>query len=104
MPLEGHWERQNTPLRRLSGRESRLAWIVGVLVVLSVAIGTFFVLTASSESVPAGCVKIESGSTMGGGIIRPCGAAATRTCRTFAARTDPGAQPAKDACRKAGIK
>jgi len=103
MPLQGHWERQNTPLRRLSRRERRLAVAVTAVLALSVAIGTFFVINDSPAAVPAGCVDVEVGSTMGGGKLRICGRDAVRTCRSYAARNDPGAQPFNTACGKAGI-
>jgi hypothetical protein len=103
MPLQGHWERQNTPLRRLSKREARLAAVVAAALALSVAIGTFFVLSHPEPAVAPGCVKLVSGSTMGGGQEIKCGSAATARCAAYLVRSDDAARPLQDACRKAGF-
>jgi hypothetical protein len=100
--LEGHWQRQNTPLRRLSRREMRLAAIVAGAIAVSVAIGTFFVINDSPPALAPGCISIETGSTMGGGKSTPCGGTAVALCRAYADRTDAGARPFQEACRKGG--
>jgi hypothetical protein len=102
VPLQGHWERQNTPLRRLGKRESRLAAVVAAAIALSVAIGTYFVLSQSDPALAPGCVKLVSGSTMGGVQETLCGNAAASRCSAYLARNDDAVRPLHDACRKAG--
>jgi hypothetical protein len=102
VPLQGHWERQNTPLRRLGKRESRLAAVVAAVIALSVAIGTFLALSNPEPALAPGCVRLVSGSTMGGGQETLCGKAAAARCAAYVARTDDAARPLHDACRKAG--
>jgi hypothetical protein len=102
MPLEGHWERQNTPLRGLGRRELRaLAVAVGVL---AAAAALVLVLALRHHHTPAraGCVAITVPSTTGGASARACGRTAGRLCRTTLAR-DPSDTSARAACRRAGF-
>ena len=102
MPLEGHWNRQNTPLRRLNSRERTLAIVVAAAIAVSVAIGTFFVINDSPAAVGPGCIAVESGSTMGSGKISACGENARLLCRHYNARSDEGSAKFREACRTAG--
>jgi len=67
MPLEGHWERQQTPLRlpTTRGGWALLATAV-VLIVATVALLAYAVLDASSKPPAAGCIEVTSGSSTGG--------------------------------------
>jgi hypothetical protein len=99
VPVEGHWERQQTPLRRLGRRERRLLWVfVAVLVAATVAIALAAALHKATP-VPAGCIQVTGPSTLGAAIYRECGTAATRWCREEAGRTDPLARAVQARCR-----
>jgi hypothetical protein len=105
MPLvEGHWQRQQMPLRRLTGRERRvLLWFVAVLAAASVALAAYAVLHRTAP-VPAGCIELTAPSTLGATNIRVCGDAdVSRFCRQQAVRDDPTARAAQASCREAGI-
>src|SRR5258708_7188280 len=100
MPLEGAWQRQNTPLPRLTLREGRLLWIVVGLTTLATAVLVVLVVVAGSAKVPRGCVRLTSGGTTGAILVHPCGADAISFCRTQALRSDDFAGRAKAACRQ----
>jgi hypothetical protein len=79
MPVEGHWERANTPLR---ARDRRVLVMVAVAAALAlVALGVAYALRPAARS-DAGCVVANVPSTMGGATVRSCGAQAHELCRT----------------------
>ena len=80
MPVEGHWERANTPLRARDRRVlrrrrwCRRRWRWSVL-------GVAYALRPAARS-NAGCVVANVPSTMGGATVRSCGPQAHELCRT----------------------
>jgi hypothetical protein len=101
MPLvEGHWQRQQTPLRRLTRRERQL--LAGFLVALALAsagVVAYMVLHRAAP-LPAGCIEVTAPSTVGAVQLRVCGpAAVARFCREQAGRDDPTARAARERCR-----
>ena len=96
MPVEGQFERANTPLSR---RDKRLLAVLAVLAVAAAIAAGVVLATRSGSSSDAGCVVVDVPSTMGGARLRNCGSAAHEFCRTQGLR-DPlvGA-----ACRKQGF-
>lgn len=101
MPLEGHWSRVNTPLRQTTARERRLVRVFAALLGIAVAVAIVVLVTngSHSPSTPAGCLRIEVGSTMGGGTTQLCGQTARHFCLSSAAGDEQG-YLAK--CRDAG--
>ena len=97
MPVEGQWERGRTPLSR------RDKWLLAGLAALLVAgaiAATVYFTTRSSSSQPAeACLAVDLPSTMGGGHLKECGAAARRFCLEEAKRDATVAA----ACRKQGF-
>jgi hypothetical protein len=104
MPLEGHWRRTNTPLRRLSARERYIA--IGGVTVTLLAILVLIVATAgNTEPGPApGCIRADVAGRVGGERIHPCGAEAKATCARSLEFDTPRSRTILDACREAGIK
>jgi hypothetical protein len=102
MPLEGHWERQNTPLRGVGRRELKV--LAAAVAVLAAAAALVLVLALRHHQSPAraGCVDITVPSTTGGASAHACGRAAQRLCHTTLAR-DPSDASAQAACRRAGL-
>lgn len=101
MPLvEGHWQRQQTPLRRLTQRERRL--LLGFLIALALAgaaVAGYAVLHRATP-VPAGCIEVTAPSVVGAVQLRVCGPAeVARFCREQAPRSDPTARAAHERCR-----
>jgi hypothetical protein len=102
MPLEGHWARVNTPLRKTTSRERRILVVVAVVLALAVIAGAIVAIGSSNPSTPAGCLRVDLPSTMGGGTPQLCGNAAASFCSSDAAHTPPLNQTALPKCRSAG--
>lgn len=105
MPLEGHWQRTNTPLRRLTARERNV--VAAGLAVTILAILAIVLWSGSGDSHPApaaGCFRaIVSGRT-GGEVVKGCGAEAEEICAHTATFDGPRAETVLASCREAGIK
>jgi hypothetical protein len=103
MPLEGHWRRVNTPLRRLSRRERYIA-IVAVGVTLAACAALILATLGNSRPAPGpGCIRALIPHVMGSETLDACGARAKSICRARANDTDPGAVSVQEACRRAGL-
>jgi hypothetical protein len=102
VPLQGHWQRVNTPLRKTTDREKRILIVVvaglaaACIALVIVAVGS------SSPSTPAGCIHLEAPSTMGAVASDICGDDARRLCTGGRARTDPLSGKILPQCREAG--
>jgi hypothetical protein len=90
VPLQGHWDRVNTPLRKTTRRERRIVAVVGGLVAVAVIVSVIVAIGASSPATPAGCIKLEVASTMGGGATQLCGNTAREFCASPAAHHEQG--------------
>ncbi len=103
MPLEGHFQRVNTPLRRLSGRERNV--VIAALAITVVSIVALLVATAGdSRPAPApGCIYALVPGATGATPIDACGARAQRLCARHATLDDPGSQAIEESCRRAGV-
>src|SRR3954452_20875922 len=103
MPLEGHWRRVNTPLRRLSGRERKIAVVAGPGPVATCV--TLIVAPAGSPTPPPapGCIRAIIPHVMGGETLNACGARAKSLCAARAGDGDPGARAVQESCRQAGL-
>jgi hypothetical protein len=102
VPLEGHWERVNTPVRKLSERERRLVWIVGAIVAATAIAAVVVAIVTSGSQATAGCVEIEVPGTMGGGVNRVCGDQAAKFCKAGAPSMGPLENVALQKCREQG--
>ena len=95
MPVEGQWDRARTPLSR---RDKRLLLALAALIVAG-AIAAGVVLATRSSSPQGACLSVDVPSTMGGGHLKECGAAARQFCLEQAKR-----EPAiAAACRRQGF-
>jgi hypothetical protein len=102
MPLQGHWDRVNTPLREVGGRERRIAWVIGGLLAVAAIVAVALAIGASSPGTPAGCIRVDLPSTMGGGTPQLCESAARSFCLSTAANTPPLRDTVLPKCRQAG--
>ena len=103
MPLEGHWNRVNTPVRQLTSRERRIvAAALAFVAALTLAI-VLLVATASTKATPAGCIDTIVPSVMGGQPVTACGKQARAICASHVHGTDPGSHAILADCRRAGI-
>ena len=72
MPLEGHWQRVNTPLRRLSGRERNIA-IAAVVVTIAACVALIVATAGTSRPAPGpGCIRALIPHVMGSETLDAC--------------------------------
>ena len=106
MPLEGHWQRVNTPLRETTGRERLLVRILlvalGIAVVAAIVVAIATSGGSSKSGTAEGCIRVEVPSTTGGAVVNPCGAAAAQFCRGPVAHDPSLRGVALPQCREAG--
>jgi hypothetical protein len=103
VPLQGHWQRVNTPLRKTTLRERRILWVAVALLAAACVAGGIVAFGSSSPATPAGCIHLEAPSTMGGVASDICGNDAKNLCTGQNARTDPLSATILPQCRKAGL-
>ena len=103
MPVEGQWDRQQTPMRRLSRRELRLLWGFLVVLLVGAAATVAIAFTQSSPPVPPDCIQVTGGSSMGAVNYRVCGADRAVWCRQMARHTDPTALAVQKRCAALGL-
>jgi hypothetical protein len=105
MPLEeGHWQRTNTPLRRLTARERSV--VIGGLTATVVAILAIVVGGNAGASHPGpapGCMRALVAGKTGGEMVNACGAEARTLCARTATFEGPRAEAILASCRGAGI-
>lgn len=103
MPLEGHYERQTTPLYKLSSREIRAA--AAVLAVTLVALMGVVIATAGDTGAPVkpGCFSASVAGIVGAQTVSACGAEAEARCAHAARFDDPRSNTIVAACEEQGI-
>jgi hypothetical protein len=103
MPLEGHFQRVNTPLRRLTKRE-RNVLVAGLAITIVALVG--LILATQSDSRPApgpGCIYTVVAGRTGGEPVHGCGAEAEAICAHSARFDNPRSETVVEACREAGV-
>jgi len=104
MPLEGHYERQTTPLYKLSSRELKAAF--GILAVTLVGLLAVVLVTVGADSRPGpaqGCIRSQVAGIVGSETISACGREAVRICSREAEFSGPRAETIVADCRKQGV-
>jgi hypothetical protein len=105
MPLEGHYERQTTPLYKLRPREIKVA--VGIVVVTLVTIIAMVAVTGTSNSNPApaiGCINPTVAGIVGAETINACGQEAVDLCTHASEYSGARAETIVGNCDKQGVK
>jgi hypothetical protein len=103
MPLEGHFQRVNTPLRKLTPRERNVV-IAGTIATVGVILT--LILATASDSRPgpaAGCVSAVVAGRVGGEPVNGCGEDAKEICARSANYDNPRARTIGEVCDEAGI-
>ncbi|HVC07414.1 MAG TPA: hypothetical protein VND98_07520 [Solirubrobacterales bacterium] len=103
MPMEGHWQRVNTPLRRLTPRERNVA--LAAVTITALTLIALIALTAGNTRPPPsrGCLSAIVPGIMGGGSVEACGERARSLCLRHAGLGDPGSLAIEESCRRYGI-
>lgn len=103
MPLEGHFQRVNTPLRRLTKRERNIV-VAGLMVTLAALLALILATASDSRPQPAtGCIYTVVAGRTGGEPVHGCGAEAEAICAHSARFHDPRAEKVVEVCREAGV-
>lgn len=100
MPLEGHYERQITPLYKLSSREIKaasIALLVTIVAILGVVIAT---AGDSNPPTPMGCIHAQTAGIVGAETISGCGAEAEAKCAHAARFDSPQAHTVVAECER----
>jgi hypothetical protein len=104
MPLEGHFERQSTPLYKLSSREIKAASITLVVTVAAMLAIVFATVGDKSPPTPQGCIKAEVAGIVGSEAISGCGAEAEAKCAHAAEFSGSRAETIVAECERQGVK
>ena len=105
MPLEGHYERQTTPLYKLSSREIKVA--VGIVAVTLVTVIAMVAFTGASNSNPApaqGCINPTVAGIVGAETLGACGQEAVDICTHATEYTGARAETIVANCEKQAVK
>jgi type II secretory pathway component PulM len=103
MPLEGHFQRVNTPLRKLTARERNVV-IAGTVVTLGVILALILATAGDSRPAPAaGCVSAVVAGRVGGEPVNGCGKDAKAICARSANYDNPRARTINAKCDEAGV-
>jgi hypothetical protein len=103
MPLEGHFQRVNTPLRRLTKRE-RSVLVAGLTITIIALVGLVLATQSDSRPGPApGCIYTVVAGRTGGEPVHGCGAEAEAICAHSARFDSPRSDTVVEACHEAGV-
>ena len=105
MPLEGHWQRVNTPLRTLTSRERRLVSAAAVLIAAATIAVVLFAASADDRAAAAGLHRRDRAGRDGraaGRRVRRARARASAAQRL--GLSDPGSLAVEADCRRAKIR
>lgn len=80
MPLEGHYERQTTPLYKLTPRERRAAFLTLVATLVAMLVVVLYTVGDSNPGPPQGCIRSEVAGIVGAETISACGEEAVAIC------------------------
>jgi hypothetical protein len=72
VPLEGQWERQNTPLAAMTRREIRVLLVSAATVVVVLAVVIVAAVAGSHPVASAGCHRETVAMSTGGATIERC--------------------------------
>jgi hypothetical protein len=104
MPLEGHFQRVNTPLRRLTKRERNV--VIAGIAVTFVALAALILATAGDSQPPPapGCIRASVAGRTGAELIQACGKEARELCARSAGRDEPQYQAIAASCSDQNIR
>ncbi len=103
MPLEGHFKRVNTPLRRLTRRERNV--VVAGVTVTFIALAVLVLATAGDSQPPPapGCIRVAVAGRTGAELVQACGMEARELCARSVHLEDPQSRAIAAGCSERGI-
>lgn len=103
MPLEGHYERQMTPMYKLSSRETKTAWAALAVTLLAMLVVILLTVGDSNPPTPKGCIHTSVAGVVGAETIHACGAEARAKCAQAAQFEGPRAETIIANCEAQGV-
>ena len=104
MPLEGHFNRVNTPLRKLTKRERNVV-IAGVTVTFVALAALLFATAGGSQPPPApGCIRVSVAGRTGAELVQGCGMEARELCARSVGVDEPQFRAIAAGCSEQGIR
>lgn len=105
MPLEGHYQRVNTPLRKLTPREK---WVVSIgLLVTTIALLALLFIPKTTEhpyiQSRSGCIETAVAGRVGSEPVIGCGQKAVAICRRASEFEGVRAEKIVGVCKEQGI-
>ena len=105
MPLEGHYERQTTPLYKLSRREIWVATSIVAVTLITIIVMVAFTGASNSNPAPAqGCINPTVAGIVGAETINACGQEAVDICGHASEYTGARAETIVGDCEQQGVK
>jgi hypothetical protein len=105
MPLEGHYERQNTPLYKLSPREIWVATSIVAVTLVTIMAMVAFTGTTNSNPAPAlGCINPTVAGIVGAETLNACGQEAVDICTRASQYTGARAETIVGNCDQQSVK
>ena len=105
MPLEGHYERQTTPLYKLSKREIWVAVSILAVTLVTVIGMVAFTSVGNTNPPPAiGCINPTVAGIVGAETINACGQEAVDICNHASGYTGARAETIVANCEKQAVK
>ena len=104
MPLEGHYERQTTPLYKLSSREIKIASITFLATIAAMIAVILATVGDSNPPTPMGCIHAQTAGIVGAETISGCGAEAVAKCAHAARFDSPQAKTVVAECEKQRVR
>ncbi len=105
MPLEGHYERQTTPLYKLSRREIWVAASIVAVTLVTIIAMVAFTGTSNSNPAPAqGCINPTVAGIVGAETLNACGREAVDICSHASEYTGARAETIVANCDQQGVK
>ncbi len=104
MPLEEHYRRVNTPLRKLTLRERRVLVWGPLLTGLAILILVIATVGHGPPPPGPGCIRVTVPGRTGGEVVSGCGAQARVACRRARGFEGRRAEEVLEACAEAGIR
>jgi hypothetical protein len=104
MPLEGHYERQTTPLYKLNSREIKIASITFLVTIAAMVAVVIATVGDSNPPTPLGCIHAQTAGIVGAETISGCGAEAVAKCSHAARFDSPQASTVVTECEEQGVR
>jgi uncharacterized protein YfaQ (DUF2300 family) len=103
MPLEGHYERQTTPLYKLSSRELKAAGAALLVTVIAMLAIVAFTVSDSNPAPAQGCINPTVAGVVGAETLNACGQKAVDICTHASNYTGHRAETILGNCEQQGV-